>query len=754
MFARLAHLMYRRRWYVVGAWLLVLVLAITQAVQVGKVLGPGDFSIKNSDSGKALTLLQKKLNQNDHAQALVLLRSSNLTVDDPRFKEAVARVIRNARNDKPLHVATVTNPFDVALDRHSESVLFSSKFPGNPSNATIESKMEDQISHLRSVVRVPGFTTYVLGTPAVNYDYAVDTKNDLSKGESITVPILLIILLLVFGTLVAATLPLVLAAFSVILSLALVFAFGHILDTSIYVTNVVTVLGLGIGIDYSLFIVYRFREELESSGGNVERAVVRTMETTGRAVFFSGVTVAIGLSSLILTNLSFMQSMGLGGMLVPFTALLVAMTLLPAVLGLLGAKVNRIRVLPSRFLRTGENGMWHRLATSIMQRPIISGGLVLLIMLALAFPATQLAFSFGSFKNAPQVESVVGYQYMTAHFRKVSDPAQVVIQAPGSGNLLRPSQIAGMRQLENRLRKDPEVRSVYGAVDVLPSSGVAASTKLTERYISPDKSTGVISVVARHEVGTKQSEDLVRRLRTEVAPFVAGPLKGDRIYVGGSQAGFTDWNDAIYSKFPLIIAIVLALTYAFLFFAFRSVFLPLKAVLLNLLSVGASYGLLVLVFQHGVGSSLLGFSAESGVASWVPIFLFAFLFGLSMDYEVFLLSRIRERWLSTGHNKESVAFGLEKTGRLISSAAAVMVVAFTAFLIGHEIQLKEFGFGMLASIALDASLIRIVLVPSIMELMGDWNWWVPGFLQGFARSGATFREGGPEVEEERELVSV
>jgi RND superfamily putative drug exporter len=430
------------------------------------------------------------------------------------------------------------------------------------------------------------------------------------------------------------------------------------------------------------------------------------------------------------------------------------MTLLPAVLGLLGTKVNRIRVLPSRFLRTGENGMWHRLATSIMQRPIISGGLVLLIMLALAFPATQLAFSFGSFKNAPQVESVVGYQYMTAHFRKVSDPAQVVIQAPGSGNLLRPSQIAGMRQLENRLRKDPEVRSVYGAVDVLPSSGVAASSKLTERYISPDKSTGVISVVARHEVGTKQSEDLVRRLRTEVAPFVAGPLKGDRIYVGGSQAGFTDWNDAIYSKFPLIIAIVLALTYAFLFFAFRSVFLPLKAVLLNLLSVGASYGLLVLVFQHGVGSSLLGFSAESGVASWVPIFLFAFLFGLSMDYEVFLLSRIRERWLSTGHNKESVAFGLEKTGRLISSAAAVMVVAFTAFLIGHEIQLKEFGFGMLASIALDASLIRIVLVPSIMELMGDWNWWVPGFLQGFARSGATFGEGGPEVEEERELVSV
>ena len=769
MFGRVARVMYRRRWYVLGVWLLILVAGISQATQVGKVLGPGNFEQKGSDSAKAAALLDTKFHQNDLRVSIVVMHNTLATIHDPSFRQAVAATVTKIRGDRGLRVAYLDNPLVsgnpqfISKDEHSIAVLVSSNLD--------EPKIEDQIDHLRSLVRTPGFTTYVTGQAASNHDYAVSTKKDLSKSEGITTPILIAILLLVFGSLVAAALPLLLAVFSIVLSLAFVYLFGHYLDTSIYVTNVVTFLGLGIGIDYSLFIVYRFREELQATGNDIETAVVRTMETTGRAVFFSGLTVAIGMGSLILTNISFMQSMGLGGMLVPVTSLLVAMTLLPAVLGLLGAKINRLRVLPRRFLRAGESGMWHRLAMSIMKRPAIAGGVVLVLLLGLAYPATQLNFAFGGLKNAPKnLESVAGAVYMQQNFPSAPDPTQVVVQHRGPGSLLQPREVAGMRQLEQAIARDPETLHVTGPADVLTHDklGSPAPQQLFGRSLSRDGKTAIISVVARHDVGTKGAEDLVRRIRSLVPSFTGSagtvhalavvrdrPLQNDAVYVGGAQASYTDFNDALYSHFPLIIAIVLLLTYVFLFYAFRSVFLPLKAVLLNLLSVLAAYGMLELVFQGGIGSSLLGFYPESGVAGWVPIFLFAFLFGLSMDYEVFLLSRIREGWLSTGQNSASVAFGLEKTGRLISSAALIMVVAFSGFLIGGQLQLKEFGFGLLAAIALDATLIRLVLVPSIMELLGTINWWVPGFLREFASRGTAFGEGGVPgpLDEEPELIS-
>jgi RND superfamily putative drug exporter len=441
--------------------------------------------------------------------------------------------------------------------------------------------------------------------------------------------------------------------------------------------------------------------------------------------------------------------MGLGGMLVPATSLVVAMTLLPAVLSALGTKVNRLRVVPERFLRPGENGMWHRLAMTIMRRPLVTGGVVLAILLGLLLPATQLNQAFGSLKNAPRsLDSVAGALFMQRNFPSAPDPIQVVIQHQGPGNLLQPNDVAGMRALETQLSRDAGAVRVIGPADYLPATGApnaAQRQQLFGRYLSPDKQTAVISIVPKDDVGTTGAAALVRRVRDTASVATAGALAHDTVYVGGAQADYNDFNDALYAKFPLIVALVLLLSYAFLFYAFRSAFIPLKAVLLNLLSVGAAYGMLQLVFQRGVGSSLLAFSPETGVASWVPIFLFAFLFGLSMDYEVFLLSRIRERWMATGDNKDSVAYGLEKTGRLISSAAAIMVVAFSGFLIGHQIQLKEFGFGLLASIALDASLIRVILVPSIMAVMGSWNWWVPSFLQGFASRGTTFAEGEAEA---------
>ena len=743
MFATLAHTVYRRRWYVVGAWLVILIVAAGLSSQVGSVLGPGDFVNKGSDSYKAATLLNNKFHQDNQKVSLIVFHNPAATIDSPSFRSAVDATAARVRSDAPLRVSYLDNPIVsgnhqlISKDRHSVALLVSSNLK--------ETDIEGQIDHLRQVVRTPGFTTYVTGEAAGNHDNTKASKDDISKGDSITGPILILILLLVFGSLVAASLPMVLAISSIILSLALVYVFAHWLSTSVYVTNMVIVLGLGIGIDYSLFIVYRFREEIKASGGDREAAVVRTMQTTGRAIFFSGLTVAIGISSLILTGVPFMQTMGLGGLLVPFTALLVALTLLPALLSVLGTKVNRLRVVPQRFLGTGETGAWHRLATTIMRRPFITGGVALLLLLGLTYPVTQLNFAFGSLKNQPKsIESVAGTIFMQSNFPSTPNPVQVVIDSQDGASLLQPSQLAGLRAFEAAIKRDPEAARVAGPTEILPVSGTPTSKqlKLVEgRYLSADHQTAIISVVAHHDVGTTKAEQLVRRLRDDAKSFVAGPLRGDAVHVGGAQADFTDFNDALYAKFPLIVVIVLLLTYGFLFFAFRSAVLPLKAVLLNLLSVGASYGILQLVFQRGIGAGLLGFSPESGVAGWVPIFLFALLFGLSTDYEVFLLSRIRERWLTTGSNADSVGYGLERTGRLISSAALVMVVAFSGFVIGSQVQLKELGFGLLAAIAIDATVIRLVLVPSIMAIMGRVNWWVPGFLQGFASRGTTFGEG-------------
>ena len=757
MIGSLAHLMYRHRWWVIAAWLVILIAAGSQAMQVNSILGPGDFTQKGSDSIKAAALLDKHLHENDNRTVLVLIASRAETVTSRAFRQTTATIERRIAADHGLRSPAIVNPLQagntqlIARDRHSLALTVATTLS--------EQKLEAQIDHLRTITRVPGYATYVLGTAAINHDYAIDSKNGLTRAETITVPILIVILLLIFGGLVAALLPLILAIFAIVLSLAAVYGFGHVLDTSIYVTDVVEFLGLGIAIDYSLFIVYRFRDELRRLDGNVEAAIVRAMETAGRAVFYSGLAVAVGLASLMLTGLSFMQSMGLGGMLVPISAVIAALTLLPALLGVIGPRVNSARVLPSRFLSTGGGGMWRSIAYGVMRRPVISGLVVGAALVLLAYQATGLAFSFGTLKNANHsLQSVRGYLYMQSHYNSTVDPVQVVIERNGPGSVLQPAQLRGIARLQEALARDPEVKAVVGPGTFL-TAGTLPPTALKQvigRYVSPDRRIAVIAAVPKDGVGTKQNEDMVRRYRTVTKRFEASDsLRGDAIYVGGAQAQYTDFNDAIYAHFPEIILLVLVLTYLFLFVAFRSVFLPLKAVLLNLLSVAASYGILQVVFQRGFLSGPMGFYPESGVASWVPIFLFAFLFGLSMDYEVFLLSRIREHWLATRNNRASVAFGLERTGRLITSAALIMIVAFSGFLIGHEIQLKEFGFGMLAAVAVDASLIRIVLVPSIMEIMGDWNWWVPGFLRDFAARGTSFdAEDTIPPDEEREAVGV
>ena len=755
MFGSWTRLMYRRRWYVIGIWLVLLPLFLALASQVGSVLGPGNLNIKGSQSYIAANILKNQFRQNGATDLLVVVHSPTAPVSSPSFRTTVSSIVDRIRADSALGLQSVDNPLVsgstqlISKDQRSLALLLSS--------TRTDAQLESLVPHLRTLIQAPGVTSYLTGGPALNHDYAVSSQQDIAHGDMFTIPILIIVLLLVFGSLVAVGLPLMLALFSIPVSLTGVYIIAHFLNTSIYATNVVEVLGLGISIDYSLFIVYRFREELRKSQGDRETAIVRTMETTGRAVFFSGITVAIGLAALLLSGVVFMQSLGLAGMLVPAAALLTAMTLLPAVLSVLGGKVNRLRVLPTRMLEPADRGPWHRLATGIMNRPMVFGGITLVVLLLAAYPTTHLAYSYGGLKNAPiQLQSVTGYLYMQSHFRVTPDPTEVVIQSKNGSSLLTPSTLATIRSLQQRLSQLPGAANVSGAATYIPAGAVPAFQSLrspASKYFAAGGSEALIAVVGKDAVGTSASANLVSAIRTEVGTFSRSSLTGARIYVGGSEAGYYDWDNIVLGRFPFVVGLILLLTYCFLFFAFRSVFLPLKAVLLNLLSVTAAYGLMVLVFQGGIGSSVLSFTPEDGVATWVPIFLFAFLFGLSMDYEVLLLSRVREAWLSTGNNRESVAFGLEKTGRLITSAALVMVIAFGSFLLGHQIQFKEFGFGLVISIAVDATLIRVILVPSIMEIMGDWNWWVPKSLKSWALRGSAVVEESAEEPAPRAAAS-
>jgi putative drug exporter of the RND superfamily len=750
MFGALAGFMYRRRWAVVGGWVAILLIAGVFAAQASKLLGAPDYTYPSSESSRAASVLEKTFHQNGLKTTEVILTSASGPVTDPAVKRAVSELITRLRSDRRLSVDTVENPLVthnarlISSDRRSLVVVFSTTLS--------ENDMEQQVPHLRDVTRVPGLTTRLTGFSVLSAESNVVATKDLSRAESITIPIMLLVLLVVFGTLAAAGMPFLIAIVAIVLTVAWIWVAAHFMHISIYVMDIITFIGLGIAIDYSLFIVSRFREELRVSDNDVEASVVRTMETTGRAIFFSGLAVAVGLSALVLTGLPFMQAMGLGGMLIPLSTLVVTLTLLPALLGILGPRVNRWRIIPQRWTGSAQSTAWRSVALMIMKRPLVAGGAVLVALLLLSVPVARITLAQGTLKQSQgSTAGVLALDYLRAHFQTAPDPYVIVLQSPTS--LVNERDLAAMRTLEGVAKRDPEAAQVFGPADVITSLPPSpAQTRAAGPSLSSDGRTALITVIPKHDSTTSANMDGLRRIRDLARQAQSTYLRGATLLVGGSSANEVDFDSAILGKLPLIVIVVLGMTYAFLFFAFRTLFLPLKAVILNVLSVGAAFGILQLVFQEGFGVQILGAAKVDGIPTWVLLFLFAFLFGLSMDYEVLLLSRIREAWLRTGDNAESIAGGLGTTGRLISSAAVIMAIAFSGFMLGTAVWMKEMGLGLTLSILLDATLIRIVLVPSIMTLVGRWNWWVPASLRAWSHRGGIERESLDEPEIEREPV--
>ena len=693
---------------VLAVWAVLFVLGGLGAANLGGLLS-NRFSVPGSESERGLELLEDRMGVRSDGAFTLVAEGVDSEAERAAVDAAAARAAAEVEAGK-------ANPPQDA----GEGVVY----------LQISTPLENQDAsqatpEMRAAIGdVEGVQTYLSGYPAINHDTQDIFNEDLARGESFAVPVALLVMVFMFGTLGGIAVPVAFAAMTIPVTLGLVWVFAHVMEMAIYVTNIVALIGLAIAVDYSMLVVFRYREELAHTADPHE-ALRTTMATAGRATLFSGAVVAVGLALLVLMPLPFMRSMGVGGLLVPLVSIAASATLLPALLSVMGHGVNRLRVIPRRVLerRAAKDvtGFWHRLATSIMRRPVLwfcaAGGL----MIVIALPALGLALTSGDNRGIPlTTESTRGMHVLqTTLGPGALAPHQIVVDTHRAGGASDPAVVAAQERLVAELQPDREIipRTTLAPPMVAPAQARQAN------LVDADGRVLQIRAAGRHDAGEQPAMDLVERIREDYVPAARFP-HGTTVLVSGGPAFGVDFLDRAYGAFPWLVLAVLVLAYLLLLRAFRSVVLPAKAVVMNLLSVSAAYGVLVLAFQHGWGEPF-GLQQTPQIEGWIPIFLFAVLFGLSMDYEVFLLSRIREEWELRHDNEHAIAYGLEHTGRIITAAAIIMIAAFAGFLAGSFVGLQEFGLGLCAAILLDATIVRAILVPATMKLLGQWNWYLP-----------------------------
>ena len=689
MLARLAHVIARRRWYVIGAWLALTVFGGYAAGQVSKRWFQS-FSIPGYAAYEASQRTVDRFGTGDRAPNVVVFHTSGDATKSDAIKAAMARAVKTSPGARSSSFFSTGSDAYVSPDRHT---TFMEVYPaGSPQ---FDTKSGAAVMLKAATAGLPaGTTVHVTG-----HDPILEASaKGATTGPSVLLEAFiggigaLVILFFVFGTLPAVMLPLVIAVSSILNTFTLVWVLTYITDVSIIVQFLIALVGLGVAIDYALLMIFRFRDELRE-GEDVETALVETMTHAGRAVIVSGTTVAVGLLSLVVLPLPFIRSMGIGGMLIPAVSVLAAITLLPALLAVLGTKINSVRVLPKRFVDQGhpEDGLWGRWARTVNRRPLPVAIAGLAVVGVLVFYGLQLNPNEAQMKNVPgSGDAIVGRDALTAAgiTPGVHKPFEVLVEQGGN-----PDAVAA------KLRQVPGVVAA-----VAPKDWRKGDAAIVEAFPAVDgASSGIQPIIDR----------------------VNSDLKGTGGTLGGVAAVDRDFVHAIYGNFPYLLAFVLLLTFILLARAFRSIVLPLKAVILNLLSLAAALGIVVFIFQMGHGSSLWGIDATQAVTAWIPLMIFAFLFGLSMDYEVFMLSRMREAYDESGSTEKAIELGLARTGKLVTSAALVLMFAFLVLSSGPGFEIKEFAIGLAAGIIFDATVIRALLVPAIMRLLGPANWWMP-----------------------------
>ncbi|HEU0003197.1 MAG TPA: MMPL family transporter [Ktedonobacteraceae bacterium] len=752
MFYRLGKLVTRYRWFIVGFWFIAVVVALPFAPQASNVLQAGGFTNPDAESEQALALLADKLRLNVNI-VQVIYTSQQYTAYDPQFiQEAQQSLAGVQRMPEVASIISFTeNPRQVSLDRHAAYV----DIVLNTDPNTAPKLLPELRSRLHPV---PHLKTSIGGGPVFYQDIQTVSENDLRRAEALAFPFAVIALLLVFRSVVAAILPALVGGGAVLVSLALIFGLGHITELSIFVLNITTLFGLGLGVDYSLFMVSRFREEL-ARGRSVEDAVAMTVATAGRAVTFSGFTVSIGLAGLIFFHINMLHSVGLGGVLVVLMAVFAALTLLPAALAIIGTRINAFPVrlpklkkraviaVPAIGAATAEvhHGFWYRLSHIVMRYPVRIFVPVLLLLIALGSPFLGVRFSAPDASILPaSVPSRAAFDLLNSRFN-VQDTTPILLALQTSGDVLAPTNIQNLYAYVRRIEADPRVERVDSIVSADPRITLAQYEALyahprlvSDPYlasllkVSVAGDTTMIQVVSKYGALDQRALQLVQTIRN------TPPGHGMKMLVDGETAANIDYVQSLYSDFPIAVLIVAVTTYIVLLLFFRSLFLPLKAIIMNTLSILASYGMLVVIFQDGFLHQFLNFTPLGFVEASSPILLFCALFGLSMDYEVFLLSRVQEAFWQTGDTTQAVALGLQRSGGIITSAAIIVVVVSASFATADMILVKALGLGMALAVALDATLVRGLLVPATMRLLGNWNWWLP--IAGVQRRPSTHSE--------------
>jgi RND superfamily putative drug exporter len=558
----------------------------------------------------------------------------------------------------------------------------------------------------------------VTGAPALQHDITPVLNSDLLHGEILAVLIALLVLALVLGLSWAMLLPLLVAGCTMAGALSIIFLLAHHFLMVLYIPNLVELIGLGLAVDYSLLIVHRYKEELVQGTHLPLDAVVATMRSAGRTVLISGLAVTLGLSTLFLIPVPFVRSLGFAGLVVPLVSLLSALTLQPVLLSLLGRRgVTPVALSFDRRRSSNRPGLWTRLAHHVTTRPRIIALSAIVVLLVAASSIFWFQLTPGSLSAIPQnSQAARGLALLRSRGGPgVLTPTQIIIDTGKKGEATDPNVVAATQRLAVALTRDPEVFVV--------STGTVAP------YVDASKRYRQIVVIGRHDFGDESSQQLVKRIRSHDIAAAHFPA-GVSVSVGGAPAQGVDYLNQVYGNVLWIMLIVLLLAYLVLLRAFRSVLLALMAVVLNLLSIAATYGLLVVVFRFGLGADTLGLYRVSQIEGWVPVFLFAMLFGLSMDYEVFFVSRMREAWDGGATTNEAIVSGMSHTGRVVSAAAVIMVGALLGLILGRVAGLQELGAGLALGVLLDATIVRGLLMPSLMTLCGTWNWWLP---KGVAR---------------------
>lgn len=703
-----------------------MIAAILLMILAAGPLSSSGFVDRNSESQQVARQLADEFGRG--REQLIFIFDGPGPANDPAaratIEAALAPVAADPRVARVLTTWNTGNPAFVSYDGKS---TYAVALLDVEEDAGIKA-MKDLAPGVEAAVAGAGYTVALTGFPAVGDDIAHEVEQGIIRAETVSIPLTILIQLLVFGAVIAAGLPLLVGGLSIVGGISVILLIANVTDQSIFAINIITMLGLALGVDYSLFMVARFREELAQRDPHA--AVVVTMATTGKAILFSGITVIFGLAATFFFPLPALRSMGLAGMAVVAMALVYGLTFLPALLAVLGHRINMlpIRVPGASRSTTGESRFWHAIATAVMRRPLAVLVPVLAVLLLAGVPFLRLDLTPGGPDILPHHSpSRIASERLTTDFPAgEADPVPVLFTVDGE-SILTPAGIASLRAFVDAASAVPRVTRVETiitdpATAALDWDAIAAGTQPLPAEAMPlvgqfvNGNTTLVQVVA--DVDGRDLEAVVRDLR-DIEPAAATAK------VGGFAGSSVDTVDGIMAGLPAAILFVILGSYLILLFTFGSVFLPIKAIVMTLLSITASLGALVLIFQDGRLENLLGFTATGEIISTTPILMFCILFGLSMDYEVLMLTRIQEEYQRTGDNTASVAFGLERTAKTITSAAAIMVVAFGAFMLADVVIIKSFGFGLTLAVLIDATIVRGLLVPATMRLLGDWNWWAP-----------------------------